>query len=132
MEHVYVDGSFCRKTKKYGAGVYKQRGLTDDAEQTFFGECLSSSEAEYKAVLHGLQVAFKSEFTHIAIMNDCESVVLECNNLFNGKEPDDAILLEIKEMAEKFDSVRFIKVPRGDNRAHALSKIALRDNAKVF
>ncbi len=127
MEYVYVDGSFCGKAKKYGAGVYKQRGLTDDSEQTFSGECLSSSDAEFNAILHGLQVALESGFEHVSIMNDCESVMLECNDLLKGKAPETLMSRSIKDAIGKFITLRFIKIPREENKAHALSKIALRE-----
>jgi len=122
----YVDASFDKETKEYGAGVYLNRGLNDDDEMMFKGTCANSVDAEYRAVFHGLQTLVNRGADHAVVYGDCLSVMTYCENLCFETVSHTKwkrLLLYYKAM---FENLRFVYVPREDNRgADFLSKEAL-------
>ena len=82
---LYIDGSADLKTKTAGIGgvIY-----IDDKESLSFSEYLHDStnnEAEYEALIYGLELLLENNFLSVNIFSDSQLVVNQVNGLFKVK-----------------------------------------------
>lgn len=73
--------------------------------------------AEYEGILHGLKAAIEMGATEIKCYLDSELIVMQANGAYQVKHP---VLKEkykeLKELKQKIASVKFIHVPRAENK----------------
>lgn len=79
----------------------------------------TNNEAEYKALVYGLNALKKLDIDSCVCNLDSELVVKQLNGQYKVKEPRMRILYdEVKELAKGFVEINFVHVPRKDN-SHA-------------
>lgn len=77
----------------------------------------TNNQAEYKALLLGINECLKTGVTRVECFLDSELVVKQLNGFYKVKEPSLSLLFaEIKALLSKFDSVAFTHIPRSKNK----------------
>ena len=87
----------------------------------------TNNEAEYRALLHGLQLAEKFRITHIQCFLDSELLVNQLNFIYKVKDKELArFFLDVHNLRTRFQSSSFAHIPRERNQlADALVNKAL-------
>ena len=86
----------------------------------------TNNQAEYKAVIRGLEAAAKMGAEHIEVRSDSELVVKQIRGEYRVKNPGLKPLFEqVHQLTGKFQSYRIVHIPGGQNKADALSREAL-------
>ena len=91
-----------------------------------FGFQASNNEAEYEAVIVGLNLAHSMEANQLEIWSDFQLVVKQIEKSYEARgEKMILYLKKVRELFKKFIRVQVRHVPRAENtRADALSKLA--------
>ena len=77
----------------------------------------TNNQAEYKAVLEGLELAYELGAKKVHVLMDSLLVVNQMNGIFKIKNPDLMVINQlIREKITIFDSVTFKHVPRALNK----------------
>lgn len=77
----------------------------------------TNNEAEYKALLHGLQVVKQKEFDEVSCNLDSELVVKQLNGQYKVKNENLKILFdEIKKLQLEMPNITFTHIPREKNK----------------
>lgn len=128
---LYFDG--CSKGNPgpagIGAVIYK-----NDVEHwsscKYIGDKKTNNEAEYSALILGLESALKQNITQLSVCGDSLLVINQVNRLYKVKQPNIAELYEkVIQLKAKFSYIVFNHVYRKDNkRADQLSNLALQHN----
>lgn len=127
---LYVDGAADLKAKNAGIGGVILRNDHSKEELVTFSENIgeaTNNEAEYKALIRGLEYAAELSGTDILVNSDSELIVNQVNLEYKVKNKR---MLSLHQQArlilEKFGSWQVKHIPRDDNRkADTLSKMAL-------
>ena len=92
-----------------------------------FGFHTSNNEAEYEAVIAGLNLAHSLEVDRLEIYSDCQLVVRQIEDTYEAKSGRIILYLQkVRELLKKFVLVQVKHVPRAENsRAYALAKLAI-------
>ena len=86
------------------------------SEGTYLG-VTTNNQAEYKAVLEGLEIAYELGAKKVHVLMDSLLVVNQMNGIFKIKNPDLLIINRlIREKITIFDRVTFKHVPRALNK----------------
>nr|XP_027126777.1 uncharacterized protein LOC113742942 [Coffea arabica] len=93
---------------------------------TKFNFAASNNEAEYEAVIAGLQLARKLGATHILVYSDSQLVVCQILGEYEAKEEVmQRYLSKVLQLVAYFESFEIQRIPRSQNRrADALSRLA--------
>ena len=76
----------------------------------------TNNEAEYEALLFGLERVLKSEYKHVVAMSDSEVLVRQFKGQYRVENPDLRSLLQrVGEIARKLNSFSLRHIPRSDN-----------------
>ncbi|XP_071916083.1 uncharacterized protein [Coffea arabica] len=91
-----------------------------------FDFAASNNEAEYEAVIAGLQLARKLGATHILVYNDSQLVVCQILGEYKAREEVmHRYLSKVLQLVAHFESFEIQRIPRSQNRrADALSRLA--------
>ena len=91
-----------------------------------FGFQASNNEAEYEAVIAGLNLAHSMEANHLEVCNDSQLVVKQIEDSYEARGGKMILYLKkVREFLKKFVRVHIRHVPRAENsRADALAKFA--------
>ena len=86
----------------------------------------SNNEAEYEAVIVGLNLAHSMEADQLEVSSDSQLVVKEIEDSYEARgEKMILYLKKVRELLKKFIRVQVKHVPRAENfRADALAKLA--------
>ncbi|GJZ55010.1 reverse transcriptase domain-containing protein [Tanacetum coccineum] len=122
---LFTDGSSC--VDRCGAGV-----ILTDPEGVEFTYALrfqfetTNNEAEYEALIVGLQIAEKMGVKNLEVNVDSKLVANQVNETYTAKETDMVKYLgKVKALTNTFRSFSIKQVPRSKNKkAYALSKMA--------
>ena len=89
-----------------------------------FGFQASNNEAEYEAVIAGLNFAHSMEADHLKVSNDSQLVVKQIEDSFEVRGKKMILYLKkVRELIKKFIQVQVKHVPRTENsQADALAK----------
>lgn len=124
---LFVDGASQQQNKKAGIGgvIY-----LDDSEIENFSEFIgegTNNEAEYKAMIKGLELLNKFQPEKIYVFADSELVVRQINGQYKVKNSRMQKLYgEVMRLLQQFDHWNVEHVPREQNtRADQLSKQAV-------
>ncbi|XP_072076500.1 uncharacterized protein [Arachis hypogaea] len=121
---MYVDGA--SNNNGSGAGIILEYENTIIEQSVRFSFEASNNQAEYEALLAGLNLAIKLQIPRIVVHCDSLLIVQQVNGSFQVKDP----ILErywnmVRNLISTFDNFKIIHVPRGNNqRADILSKLA--------
>ena len=110
-----------------GAGLILTSPEGIDIEYALrFGFHTSNNEAEYEAVIAGLNLAHSLEVDRLEICNDSQLVVRQIEDTYEAKSGRMILYLQkVRELLKKFVLVQVKHVPRVENtRADALAKLA--------
>lgn len=97
----------------------------------YLGET-TNNQAEYRALLAGLQKAFEHQVTHLDVFLDSELVVKQIHGEYRVKHPElIPIYEEVKSLLRKFPKIQVAHVRREKNKeADALANLALDSRLK--
>ena len=114
---LYTDGASRGNPGPAGAGamITDAEGATLAEKAVYLGET-TNNQAEYRALLIGLQEALKLAPARLTIRMDSELIVKQLNGEYRVRNRD---LLPLhsraREMIEKLADVRIVHVPREEN-----------------
>ncbi len=115
---LFTDGASKGNPGPAGAGWV----LINDQETTSVKECkflgqATNNEAEYQALILGLQKALSCGVQEIRIMMDSELLVRQLNGLYRVKNPRLAVFFhQVQDLLPKFSKYAIIHIPREQNR----------------
>nr|XP_009386626.1 PREDICTED: uncharacterized protein LOC103973709 [Musa acuminata subsp. malaccensis] len=122
---LHVDGS--ANAKGAGAGLVLETPDGRSIERSFrFGFRATNNEAEYEALLAGLQLALEMRVTDIRVITDSQLVARQLDGGYEARDPTMAkYLAQVKSLATKFAHFELSNVPNSENqRADTLAKWA--------
>ena len=120
-----VDGA--SNAQGSGAGLILTSPEGIDIEYALrFGFHTSNNEAEYEAVIAGLNLAHSLEVDQLEVHNDSQLVVRQIEDTYEAKSERMILYLQkVRDLLKKFVLVQVKHVPRAENsRADALAKLA--------
>ncbi|XP_071728606.1 uncharacterized protein [Rutidosis leptorrhynchoides] len=122
---LFTDGASCAE----GAGAGLVLSNPSGEEHTYalrFNFDVSNNEAEYEALLAGLNIARKMNIAKLRAFTDSQLVANQFNGSFEAHDPSMRKYLQLlKELAARFEHFELAQVPRSQNKkADALSKLA--------
>ena len=120
-----VDGA--ANAKGSGAGLILTSPEGIDIEYALrFGFQASNNEAEYEAVIAGLNLSHSMEVDQLEVCSDSQLVVRQIEDTYEAKgEKMILYLKKVRELLKKFVLVQVRHIPRTENsRADALAKLA--------
>ena len=120
-----VDGA--ANAQGSGAGLILTSPEGIDIEYALrFGFQASNNEAEYEAVIAGLNLAHSMEVDQLEVCSDSQLVVKQIEDTYEAKgEKMILYLRKVRELLRKFMLVQVRHIPRAENsRANALEKLA--------
>ena len=120
-----VDGA--SNAQGSGAGLILTSPEGIDIEYALrFGFHASNNEAEYEAVIAGLNLAHSLEVDQLEVHSDSQLVVRQIEDTYEAKSEKMVLYLQkVRDLLKKFLSVQVKYVPRTENsRADALAKLA--------
>ncbi|XP_074300500.1 uncharacterized protein LOC141631777 [Silene latifolia] len=85
----------------------------------------TNNEAEYKALILGLQLALELQISRIEVYNDSKLIVNHVNNIYTVRDPKMIAYMEVaKELKLRFASFHIRQIPRDQNvEADALATL---------
>ena len=91
-----------------------------------FGFQASNNEAEYEAVIAGLNLTHSLEVDQLEVCSDSQLVVIQIEDTYEAKSGRMILYLQkVRDLLKKFVQVQVRHVPRAENsRADALAKLA--------
>ena len=125
---LYFDG--CSKGNPglagIGAVIYKQ-GVEYCSSCKYIGNNKTNNQAEYSALIFGLEIAIKHNIKQLSVCDDSLLVINQINKIYKVKHHMLYELYEkVVDLKKQFDYIDFNHVPRKDNkRADQLSNLAL-------
>ena len=120
-----VDGASNAQGSKAGLILTSPEGI--DIEYALrFGFHTSNNEAEYEAVIAGLNLAHSLEVDQLEVYSDSQLVVRQIEDTYKAKSERMILYLQkVRDLLKKFVLVQVRHVPRVENsRADALAKLA--------
>ena len=110
-----------------GAGLILTSPEGIDIEYALrFGFHTSNNEAEYEAIIAGLNLAHSLEVDQLEVYSDSQLVVRQIEDTYKAKRERMILYLQkVRDLLKKFVLVQVKHVPRAENsRADALAKLA--------
>ena len=120
-----VDGA--SNAQGSGAGLILTSPEGIDIEYALrFGFHTSNNEAEYEAVIAGLNLAHSLEVDQLEVYSDSQLVVRQIEDTYEAKRESMILYLQkVRDLLKKFVLVQVRHVPRTENsQADALAKLA--------
>ncbi|XP_071714734.1 uncharacterized protein [Rutidosis leptorrhynchoides] len=119
---LFTDGASCTE----GAGAGLVLASSSGEEHTYalqFNFDVTNNEAEYEALLTGLNIAQKMNIVKLRAFTDSQLVANQFSGTFEAHDPSMQKYLQLlKEIAECFEHFKLAQVPRSQNKkADALS-----------
>lgn len=115
---IYTDGASRGNPGQAGAGVilFNQEGIKQFESKAYLGRC-TNNEAEYRALILGLEEALKLKYRKINIHLDSELVVRQMEGVYKIKNANlGRFAAEAKKLLSFFDAYTIQHVPRERNR----------------
>ena len=114
---LFTDGGARGNPGPGAAGiVLKKGGEVVFAKGRYLGDTLTNNQAEYRAILGGLQVASKMGVKEIRCHLDSELVVKQLRNEYKVKDQELKVLFaKVKKAEEDFKKISFHYIPREKN-----------------
>ncbi|MBS3759877.1 ribonuclease HI [Halodesulfurarchaeum sp.] len=125
--HVYFDGA-CRGNpgpSSVGWVLIDEDGIVDEGGETI-GRA-TNNQAEYEALIHGLEVAVQYGYDEAEIRGDSELIVNQVTGAWNANDPTlREYRVRVHELLAEFEDYSITHVPRETNdRADNLANEAL-------
>ena len=119
-----VDGA--KNAQGSGAGLILTSPEGIDIEYVLrFGFQASNNEAEYEAVIAGLNLSHSLEIDHLEVCSDSQLVVRQIEDTYEAKSGRMILYLKkVQDLLKKFVLVQVRHIPRAENfQADALEKL---------
>ncbi|XP_071713585.1 uncharacterized protein [Rutidosis leptorrhynchoides] len=121
---LFTDGASCAEGDGAGLVLASPSG----EEHTYalrFNFDVTNNEAEYEALLAGLNISRKMDITKLRAFTDSQLVANQFNGSFEAHDSSMQKYLQLlKELAVRFEHFKLTQVPRSQNKkADALSKL---------
>ena len=86
----------------------------------------TNNEAEYEALLKGLELARSLEAKSVLVQGDSQLVICQVNGMYEAKEERmKKYLNKVRRLIKKFNEAHFVQIPREENmEADTLAKEA--------
>ncbi len=127
--HLFTDGAAKGNPGPAGAGwiLVKDGESAPVKNSKYLGEA-TNNEAEYQALILGLQSALSHGVKEIRVHMDSELLVRQINGLYRVKNPRLAVFFhQVQELLSKFSEYAIIYIPREQNReADAMANEAIK------
>ncbi len=125
---LYVDGAANLAKKAAGIGGHIQKNGQELYHFSDYVENATNNEAEYLALIRGIELALELNLSRLQIYADSELVVRQINGEYKVKHPNMIPLHKrVNALLQKLESWRVAHVPREQNqRADQLSKQGLK------
>ena len=129
---IQTDGSLAQRRGRVGVVI-----TTPDGEVLKYGVQLkflaTNNEAEYEGILMGLRLGRALGVKHLLVQNDSKLVIGQIKGEYEAKEEMMQKYLRLmKHLAQEFDKVEFVQVPRSQNTvAGEISKLALLEEGGI-
>ncbi|XP_021737471.1 uncharacterized protein LOC110703978 [Chenopodium quinoa] len=122
---VFTDGSATINGSGAGVVITSPEGKNFEYALKFSFKA-SNNEAEYEAVVAGLELCIALEAEHVCLKTDSQLVANQIRGEYEAKEPSMiSYLAKIKSVIAKLRTFEIELIPRGQNaQADALSKLA--------
>jgi ribonuclease HI len=132
---LFTDGASKGNPGLAGAGwvlFNEGTGLTVKDGQ-FLGEA-TNNEAEYQALIMGLEKSLTCGAKAIVVHMDSELLVRQINGLYKVRNPRLAVYFErVKDLLRKFSKYEIIHIPREQNQeADRMANEAIRRRSPIF
>ena len=125
---VYCDGASRGNPGESAAGVaiWDRCGKSLGTASVYLGH-LTNNQAEYLGLLTGIFLVQILGHSHVEFRLDSELVVKQLNGQYRVKDPSlQQLVKRVKEAIKQIPHVRFVHVPRSENRdADALANSVL-------
>ncbi|XP_074298584.1 uncharacterized protein LOC141629495 [Silene latifolia] len=121
---LHVDGA--SNTKGAGVGLVLKSPKGEQIIQAVRCEFkATNNEAEYEALILGLQLALEMQINHITVYSDSQLIVNHVNNVYTARDPKMVAYLEVaKELKLRFASFHIQQIPMDQNvKADALATL---------
>ena len=120
-----VDGAANAQGSGAGQILTSSEGI-DIGYALRFGFQASNNEAEYEAVIAGLNLAYLMEVDQLEVCSDSQLVVRQIEDTYEAKGEKMIIYLKkVRKLMKKFVLVQVRHIPRAENsRADTLAKLA--------
>ena len=115
---LYTDGG-SRGNPGVAAGAFVICKMDDNVVEKsgFYIGITTNNQAEYQALLKGLQRSAELGIRKLNVFMDSELVVKQLNGLYKIKNKNlEPLFRQVKELAERFDEISFTHVPRALNK----------------
>ncbi|XP_071688329.1 uncharacterized protein [Rutidosis leptorrhynchoides] len=122
---LFTDGASCAEGA--GAGLVLSSPSGEDHTYALrFNFDVTNNEAEYEAILAGLNIARRIDITKLRAFTDSQLVANQFNGSFEAHDSSMQKYLQLlKDLAERFEYFELAQVPRIQNKkVDALSKLA--------
>lgn len=128
---IYFDGASKGNPGPAGAGAAVLRGSSVEKEIKKYLGIATNNQAEYSALLLGLQAARDLGAKEVEVFGDSELVIFQLLGRYQIRDEKLKLLYQqVVEVGRGFDKLRFTHVPREKNKlADALANEAVRDGA---
>lgn len=114
---LFTDGGARGNPGPSGAGavLLAPDGKEVEAISAYLGE-MTNNQAEYRALLLGLQAAVDNDVHELEVRMDSELIVKQMNGEYKVKHPDMKVLhSQAKQLVAKFDVINFKHIRREFN-----------------
>ena len=120
-----VDGAANSQGSRAGLILTSPKGI-DNEYALRFGFKASNNEAEYEAIVVGLNLAHSMEVDQLEVYSDSQLVVNQIEDTYEAKgEKMILYLKKVRDLLKKFVLVQVRHIPRAENsRADTLAKLA--------
>ena len=121
---LYTDGSSKGNPGPAKAGVLIKEGNKRIFQGSFSLGVKTNNQAEYLALILGLEKASKLKPKELVCYLDSELVVRQLNREYKVKNPDLApLFIKVWNLSQKFDKIKLVHIKRDKNKeADKLSK----------
>ena len=122
---LFVDGTSNAQGSGAGLILTSPEGI-DTKYALRFGFQASNNEAEYEAVIAGLNLAHSLEVNQLEVCSDSQLVVRQIEDTYEAKSGRMILYLKkVRDLLKKFVMVQVRHIPRAENsQADALAKLA--------
>ena len=122
---LFIDGAANAQGSGVGLILTSLEGI-DIEYALIFGFRASNNEAEYEAIIAGLNLAHSMEVDKLEVCSDSQLVVKQIEDTYEAKgEKMILYLKKVQELLKKFVQVQVRHIPKAENsRVDALAKLA--------
>lgn len=130
MIEVYIDGASAGNPGPSGAGIFIKAHEKQEKHSIPLG-VMSNHEAEFHALIHGLELCIEKDWNVVSFRTDSELVDRAVEKEYVKNELYSPLLAHILSLIKKFDLFFLKWIPSKENKvADQLARAAIRKNKR--